>query len=203
MAALGPCFGEREGLAEMVGGGFRVLVFKMELAEDCVEEVVAAEAVADCRGFEEGDGGCRAVDAGESDGAVQGDDGRGVPIKELVVEGEDTRPVGGFVAGSEGVAGGDSGLEVVFAEFVSGRGFSEMADAEGDEFAAPKGAILFLKAEKVSSAVGAGGDAGGGERHHGDEGVCVWAVAGGVGGEESGKADGFFAEICSRDGIAV
>ena len=61
-----------------------------------VERVVPVERVPE--GVERGQCDVGAVDLGDRDGAVEGDDGRAVEADELVVEGDDLRPVG--VAGS-------------------------------------------------------------------------------------------------------
>jgi hypothetical protein len=55
----------------------------------------------------------RAVELGGRDGSVEGDDRRGVEADELVVEGDDLRPVGvSYVAGG-GVHGVDRSEELV------------------------------------------------------------------------------------------
>src|SRR5215471_19866621 len=49
----------------------------------------------------------------EGDGAVKGHDGGGPDRDQLVVEGQDLRPVGGLEAGRGGVGGGDGGHQRV------------------------------------------------------------------------------------------
>ena len=55
----------------------------------------------------------RAVKLGDREGPIEGDDRRGVEADELVVEGDDLRPVGvAYVAGG-GVHGADRGEDLV------------------------------------------------------------------------------------------
>lgn len=62
------------------------------------------------------EGGLRPGDVGDGDGAVEGDDGRGVQRVERIVVAEDARPVGRGDGGRSAVNRGDAGLEVIFAQ---------------------------------------------------------------------------------------
>ena len=55
----------------------------------------------------------RAVKLGDRDGPVEGDDRRGIEADELVVEGDDLRPVGVPCVAGGGVHGADRGEDLV------------------------------------------------------------------------------------------
>ena len=110
-----------------------------------------------------------AVELGDGDGPVERDHGVRAQRVELVVEGDDLRPVGGVGGGGVGVDGGDGGLDLERSGLVAAQAGADEVVAFGDERAVPQGAVLVGETDHRSVGGGAGRLPGFGEQHEGEE----------------------------------
>ena len=101
---------------------------------------------------DENERGCGAVYLADRDGAVEGDDGGGGKLEQVVVEGDNLRPVGLVEGCCVGVHGADRGLELVGAGLVSAQTAADDRLAFFDPSPVPACAILV--AEQHERAVG-------------------------------------------------
>src|SRR5580692_8808270 len=102
-----------------------------------------------------------AVKLADRDGPVEGDDRRGVEADELVVEGDDLRPVGvAYVAGG-GVHGVDRGQDLVTTRsHPGGQALAHQPMALGDQRGVPGPAVLLAEADQFAARRNPGGAAG-------------------------------------------
>jgi hypothetical protein len=194
--------GKFEGAAETFGGGGVLAETPVEFADDGVEQVVRFEFRA-LRNFVDGvESGLGAVNVSDGDGATECGERRRLEAVKVVVVTEDARPVGGLAVGGGAVAGGDAGLEVVFAELGALGGLGEVEEAAFDERVVPFRTVLVVEAEEIAVVAEARGKTRGGEQHEREKGVRARDVAGGVGDEERAEADGFVAELLAEEAFA-
>src|SRR5215472_12035508 len=108
----------------------------------------------------------RAVKLGDRDGPVEGDDRRGVEADELIVEGDDLRPVGvAYVAGG-GVHGADRGEDLVATRsHPGGQALAHQPVTLGDQRRVPGPAVLLVEGYQFAAGRNPGGAAGLGEEH--------------------------------------
>src|SRR5215468_9629284 len=105
----------------------------------------------------------------EGDGAVEGHDGGGPDRDQLVVEGQDLRPVGGLEAGRGGVGGGDGGHQGVAGVGAVGQRLAGEGEAFADLAVVPGVAVLVGQHEQPAAWAGAGVPAGVGEQDEGEQ----------------------------------
>jgi hypothetical protein len=88
----------------------------------------------------------RAVKLGDRDGPVEGDDRGGVEADELVVEGDDLRPVGLAYIGGGGVHGVDRGEDLVATRSrPGGQPLAHQPVALGDQRRVPGPTVLLVE----------------------------------------------------------
>lgn len=175
------------------------VVVACEVEQVCSYGVDAV--VFEVQGGQFGERGVRAVDHGDGDDAVEGDHGAGCGDGEQVVEAEDLFPVGVVRGGGFGVDGGDGGLELVGADLGGAQGVLDECGAFGDGVVVPAGAVLFGEGDEGAVGVGAGGAAGVGEEHEGEQ-SGEFAVVGAGAVECSGEADGLGGEVDADEVVA-
>ena len=112
----------------------------------------------------------RAVELGDRDGSVEGDDRRGVEADELVVEGDDLRPVGvAYVAGG-GVHGIDRCEDLVATRsHPGGQALAHQPVPLGDHCRVPGPTVLLVEGDQFAARRNPGGAAGLDEEHERQE----------------------------------
>lgn len=194
--------GKGERAAETFGGGGVFAEAPVEFADDGVKQVVRFEFRA-LWNFRDGvEAGLRAVDVRDGDGTAERGERRGSEAIEIVVVAENTRPIGRGAVGGGAMAGGDAGLEVIFAELGALGGLGEVEETAFDERVVPFRAVLIVEAEEIAVVAEARGKARGGEEHEGEKRVRARGIAGGMGDEERAEPDGFVAELFAEEAFA-
>ena len=120
-------------------------------------------------GGERGEPLGRAVDLGDGHRAVQGNNRVGAKGVQLVVEGDDLGPVGGFGGGCVGVDCGYGGLDLERSGLVAAKASTHELVAFDDQCLVPAGAVLVGEAHHGPVRVAAGGTAGLAEQHQGEQ----------------------------------
>ena len=145
MVALGDVRRAPGGLGVRRGGSGQVAVELVQVAADGMPPVAVAEHLAQPIGLEQPRGG--AEDVADRDRATE--HGGGVLAHrvvgegdEVVVPGEDLRPVGLLGAGRVGVQGGDRGLDLVAPRALNGERRLQDAHALGDLAGVPQATVL-------------------------------------------------------------
>ena len=140
----------------------------VQVAADGVPAVAVAEHLAQPVGLAQPGGG--AVDVADRDRAAE--HGGGVLVHrvvgegdEVVVPGEDLRPVGLLGAGRVVVQGGDRGLDLVAAGALKGERRLQDAHALGDLAGVPQAAVLAVERDETALGVEARREAGVAEEH--------------------------------------
>src|SRR5712691_3427247 len=94
---------------------------------------------------------CRgALNLADRDGSVEGNDRRGGDRKQLVVQGDDLRPVGLFECGSVRVHGVDGGLQLVRAGLVAAEAATDDRLSFLDQGAIPTATVLLAEQRKAA-----------------------------------------------------
>src|SRR5215469_5448572 len=94
----------------------------------------------------------RAVKLGDRDGPVEGDDRRGVEADELVVEGDDLRPVGGAYVTGGSMHGADRSEDLVAAwRRPGGQALTHQLMTFGDQLRVPGPAILLDEGDQFAA----------------------------------------------------
>ena len=112
----------------------------------------------------------------------------------MIVEGENSRPVGGGIIGRGAVTGGDAGFEVILANGIALCGEGEALDAALNHGLVLRGAVLLMEAEEIARIIGPGRESGGIQKHEGEQCRGARRLGGWVLGQEGDEADGFVAE---------
>src|SRR5450755_3620388 len=108
----------------------------------------------------------RAVELGDRDGPVEGDDRRGVEADELVVEGDDLRPVGVTYVAGGGVHGADRCEDLVATRsHPGGQALAHQPVTLGDQRGVPGPTVLLDEGDQFAARRNPGGAAGLGEEH--------------------------------------
>ncbi len=149
--------GEVEGAGIGGGGAGQVAQPAVEVGDGGVEQVVAVHAGLRADAFQCGQAGPRTLQHGEGHRPVERHYRRRRQRRQLVIVRQNALPVGGFVRGRDGVAGGDGSLRVVCGQLVVAGGLRELAQAQTDHVLVPAGAVLLVEQQRVALGVGAGG----------------------------------------------
>src|SRR5215831_18537421 len=169
VVAFGCVAGQQQGLVVGEAG----LVEAAEPAEvfgaSGGQVVVADQLRLGGDGVEGGQPGGGPAGLAEGDGAVEGHDRGGPDRGELVVQGQDLRPVGGLVAGRSRVRGGDGGHQRVAGIRAALQRLAGEGQAFTDLAVVPRAAVLVGQHEQPAGRVGAGGPAGVGEEDEGEQ----------------------------------
>src|SRR5271165_3248845 len=108
----------------------------------------------------------RTVNLGDRDGPVEGDDRRGVDADELVVEGDDLRPVGVTYVARGGVHGADRCKDLVATRsHPRGQALAYQPVTLGDQRGVPGPTVLLDKGDQFAARRNPGGAAGLSEEH--------------------------------------
>src|ERR1022692_714428 len=103
----------------------------------------------------------RAVKLGDRDGPVEGDNRRGVEADELVVEGDDLRPVGVTYVAGGGVHGADRGEDLVATRsHPGGQALAHQPVTLGDQRGVPGPTVLLVEGDQFAARRNPGGAAG-------------------------------------------
>ena len=180
-------FGVATGAGEQVG------------ARGVVGLVVGESLVVDL--VEGGEAGIGTVELGDRDGAVEIDDRAGSQLGELVVERDDLCPVGRRRGGGVGVDGGDGGVDLIRAGLVASKTCPHQLMPFGDEVAVPQVAVLVGESDHRAVRVGAGGSAGVGEQHEGEQ-AGRFGFVGHQLDEDAAESDGLGGEVDSCQLVA-
>ena len=133
------------GIAEQTGAAEKIGARGMQ-------KVIILE-IAGCRqDIDERESGLGALDHGDGDGAIQGNDGRRLKAGEDIVEREDLAPIGIFGACGAAMQRGDRGLYGI------GRGsalqrFFDQGQGFGDLCVIPARAILLFQRDQVAGVI--------------------------------------------------
>src|SRR5512132_4161019 len=153
VVALGDVRGPAGGLGVGRGGGGQVAVELVQVAADGVPAVPLADHVAQLVGLAQPGGG--AEDVADRDRAAE--HGGGVLAHrvvgegdEVVVPGEDLRPVGLLGACRVVVQGGDGGLDLVAAGALNGQRRLQDAYTLGDLTVVPQAAVLSVERDDAT-----------------------------------------------------
>ena len=153
MVALGHVRGPTGGIRVCRGGGRQVATELVQVAADGVPAVPLAEHLAQPVGLAQPGGG--AEDVADRDRAAE--HGGGVLAHrvvgegdEVVVPGEDLRPVGLLGACRVVVQGGDGGLDLVAAGAPNGQRRLQDAHALGDLAGVPQAAVLSVERDDAT-----------------------------------------------------
>src|SRR5262249_11146762 len=169
VVAFGGVAGEHQGLVVGEAG----LAGAVELAQvfraGGGQVVVAGQLRLGGEGVEGGQPGGGPAGLAEGDGAVKGHDGGGPDRGELVVEGQDLHPVGGFEAGRGGVGGGDGGHQRVAGVGAGGQRPAGGGGGFADRAVGPRVAVLVRQQNELAARAGAGVPPGVGEQDEGEQ----------------------------------
>ena len=148
---------------------------------------------------EGGEAGGGAAELGDGDGPVEGDHRVRAQRVELVVEGDDLRPVGCLGGGGVGVDGGDGRLDLERPGLVAAQAGADEVVPFGDERAVPPGAVLVGEADHRSVGGGAGRLPSLGEQHEREE-ADGFGLVGHELGEHASEADRLTGEVDAGGG---
>jgi hypothetical protein len=90
---------------------------------------------------------------------------------------------------------GDPGLRVIFGNFISTGGTSEVQYAAGNHTTMPFSAVLFFETEQISFIIDASWETGGVQQHQSGECVDFGKIADGMSGERGNEPDRFVTEF--------
>src|SRR5262245_45452099 len=112
-------FGQLQGFSEMPCSGLWMVQLRFQLPQHSVKKVVGFESSALLNGRKCLEASLRPAHVGDRHRAVEGDDRRIVQFNALVVENQDSLPVGALIIPRGTVAGGNARLEMVFRDFIA------------------------------------------------------------------------------------
>ena len=146
--------GERDGPVEGDAGLLRAAELRQEGALHAEEVEIAGEPR--LQRLDQGERRRRTLDLGESDRAVERDDGRGREPLQRRIEPLDLRPIGLLGRSGPGVEGGDRGLHLVRPRLPVAHGLVDEGKALGDHPRVPELAVLILQENDAAVPVVAG-----------------------------------------------
>src|SRR5918995_991785 len=115
-----------------------------------MESVIAGQLVLKTVDGRQGD--VRAVKLGDRDRAVEGDDRRGIEADELVVEGDDLRPVGVACFAGGGVHGVDRCEDLVATRsHCGGEALAYQPTALGEQRRVPGSTVLLVEGDQFAA----------------------------------------------------
>ena len=149
----------------MASGDLKVMQLSLELAKHRVKQVIRAEFSPVLNSLDSFDARFRAAHVCEGHGTVEGYHRRIIHLNPLVIEGQDSRPIGGVIVVGRAMAGRDACLKMIFAQLVSGGGLAQMKNAARDHSSVPIRTILFFESKYISLRIHSRGQPGAVQQH--------------------------------------
>src|SRR4051794_19866554 len=103
----------------MVGSSLKVMQLRLELAKDRIEQVIRIQLSPVPNSLDRFNAGSGTVHVSNHHGTIKGNDRGIIHLHPLIIEGQDSWPIGGLIVVSRAMAGGDAGLKMIPAKFVA------------------------------------------------------------------------------------
>src|ERR1700722_13820110 len=128
----------------MGSGRLRMMQLSLKFTQHRVEQVIRVQLRPILNRVDGLYAGSRTVYIRNRHCTIEGDNGRVVHLRPLIIKGQYSWPIRGSIVLSQAMASGDAGLNMVLAQFHAGGRLSQVKDTPFDHWPAPFGTFLLF-----------------------------------------------------------